>query len=437
MFLPILIVLCDISNAQRITIAGLDFPFSRLLVITVWLRIFIRQELEGFKFCKADMLLLMWLMARTFVYGLQWGDRQAVILQLGSAFTTCGFYFMARVFIRDIEDIKQFGRQLALIALPTAIFFAIEWVTARNYFSIFGGVELFSRIREGRLRCTGAFTHPLIAGYFWGVAIPFMATLFDSKGWHRKIAYTGISSALMIVVSTASSTPILGLFAFGLGWCFYFIRSLILYIILGTTLTIGVLHIYMRAPVWHLISRINVIGGSTGAHRYRLINAFLTNVSDWFFLGYKYTGNWGYGLDDVTNEFIVQGVRGGIVTLVLFVIFMGYVMALLQRRTRQASEVFSERFVTWNIWAALFMQGCIFFALAIFGQAALMFYLTLGTAVSLSLCAVAVPEKPGDKAGGKPKSSFTEKKQKIKQRLEGGGWIMPQGQGSDNTGGWM
>ena len=391
-FIPITLVLCYISNAQRINIAGMDFFFSRLVILVAWVRIIIKGEHHNFKFSKPDLILLLWLFARGFIYSLQWGKREAVIFQLGEAFDTCGYYFMARVLIQNVEDVKQFGRQLSYIALPSAIFFAIEWVTGRNYFAIFGGVDFITVIRDGRLRCGGAFSHPLIAGYFWGVSIPFMATLYDKKGWHRKAAITGTACGLLIVASTASSTPVLGVLAALFGWCFYYVRHRILHIVVGTIGMILALHIYMRAPVWHLIARLNVVGGSTGDHRYRLINGFLTHISDWFFLGVRNTENWGRGLKDVTNEFILQAVRGGFVTLVLFVLLISYIMYLLQKRMRAAKDDFGERFVTWNMWVVLFMQCCIFFSLAVFGQASVLFFLSLGITASLGLSPVASKE---------------------------------------------
>ncbi len=431
-FLPMLIILCFVSNAQRLNIGGLDFPFSRLIILTTWMRIFIRGEHKVLKFSKPDLILLMWLFARGFIYSIQWGNREAVIYQLGEAFTTCGFYFMARVFIQNIDDVKQFGRQLSIVALPLSVFFAIEWVTGRNYFSIFGGVEFITWVRNGRLRCGGAFSHPLIAGYFWGVAIPFMATLYDKQGWHRKIAITGTACALVIVAATASSTPVLGVMAGMFGWCFYFVRKMIFHIVSGVIISIIALHVYMKAPVWHLISRINVVGGSTGDHRYRLINGFFTNVTDWFFMGVKSTDPWGRGLGDVTNEFILQAVRGGFVTLVLFIGLIGYLMYLLQKRTREAKNDFGERFVTWNIWVALFMQCSIFFSLSAFGQASVLFYLSLGIAASLGLSPIVGAEtKPPQ---NEQRKGYNEVKPK---KRDTSGWMLPDSSGPGSNGGWI
>ena len=431
-FVPILVILCFVSNAQRVSIAGMDFPFSRLIILTTWLRILIKGEHKTINFSKPDLILLMWLFARGFVYALQWGKREAVVYQLGEAFNTCGFYFMARAFISSSEDVKQFGRQLALIALPLSVFFAIEWVTGRNYFSIFGGVEFITWVRNGRLRCEGAFSHPLVAGYFWGVAIPFMATLYDKRGWHRKIAVTGTGCGLLIVASTASSTPVLGILAGMFGWCFYFVRNRIFHIVSGTITLIIVLHIYIRAPVWHLISRINVVGGSTGDHRYRLINAFFTNVTDWFFLGFRNTDLWGRGLGDVTNEFILQAVRGGFISLMLFVLLITYIMYLLQKRARIAENNFAERFVTWNMWVVLFMQCTIFFSLSVFGQAAVLFYLSLGITASLALA----PVDGSDKIIADPKNKVNVIQKKKKDR-GAGGWIISDDDSAGASGGWI
>jgi hypothetical protein len=47
----------------------------------------------------------------------------------------------------------------------------------------------------------------------------------------------------------------------------------------GLVGALAVLHFFvMQAPVWHLISRIDLIGGSTGWHRYIIFDAFLDSL---------------------------------------------------------------------------------------------------------------------------------------------------------------
>jgi hypothetical protein len=80
----------------------------------------------------------------------------------------------------------------------------------------------------------------------------------------------------------------------------------------------------MKAPVWFLLARLTVVGGSTGYHRAYLIDRAIANFGEWFLVGVPSTSHWGWGLQDVTNQFIVEGTRGGLLTLVLFVAVIVY-----------------------------------------------------------------------------------------------------------------
>ena len=43
----------------------------------------------------------------------------------------------------------------------------------------------------------------------------------------------------------------------------------------------------MKAPVWALIQRIDIVGGSSGWHRYELIDQCIKHFSDWWLMGVK------------------------------------------------------------------------------------------------------------------------------------------------------
>ena len=45
--------------------------------------------------------------------------------------------------------------------------------------------------------------------------------------------------------------------------------------------TLLLLHLAMNNPVWHLLARVNVVGGSTGWHRYHLIDKAIEHLEWW------------------------------------------------------------------------------------------------------------------------------------------------------------
>jgi hypothetical protein len=58
--------------------------------------------------------------------------------------------------------------------------------------------------------------------------------------------------------------------------------------------TLVSLHLIMKAPVWALIARADVVGGSSSYHRYELIDAFIRRFDEWWLLGTKHADAWGY-----------------------------------------------------------------------------------------------------------------------------------------------
>ena len=106
----------------------------------------------------------------------------------------------------------------------------------------------------------------------------------------------------------------------------------------------------MKAPVWYLMARIDLVGGSTGWHRAYLIDQALMHLSEWWIAGTDYTRDWmPYGVSwspdhsDITNHYILLGVTGGIALIaahvaVLTLAFKGVGRTLDQHRGAAVGE---------------------------------------------------------------------------------------------------
>jgi len=132
----------------------------------------------------------------------------------------------------------------------------------------------------------------------------------------------------------------------------------------------------MRAPVWHLISRISVVGGSTGWHRYFLIDRAISHFGEWLFLGCRSTAHWGRGLSDITNQYILEGVRGGFITLVLFLVMIYMALRILLRLSLQQQE-HKQQFIIWCLIVTILGHCVAFFGVSYFGQIMMWWYMTL------------------------------------------------------------
>jgi hypothetical protein len=382
--IPLLILACFVSPAQRIVVATLDFNLLRVMVLFGFGRVMTRGELKGMRLTRVDGLVLAWAAVSLVAYvGLR-GTFGAFIYQAGVTFDVVGLYFLVRCWVRDWRDVDRISWTLSWLALISFVFFAIENRTGRNLFSFLGGANPITIMREGRLRCQGPFVHPILAGSFWAVALPLVAC----RWWRPRGKPLAVSASLAIigiVFFSASSTPLLVIAAVVLGAGLYKLRRSARIIRWSVFAGVILLHVSMEKPVWHLITRISVVGGSTGYHRYRLIDAAVNRFPEWALMGTKSTAHWGFYLFDVTNQYVKEAVRAGFLGLVLFLAFIGYSFAHVGRLWRAVRGQRYPTAMAWALGTSLFAHICMFNAVSISHsqQNLLMWFLVIGTLTSL------------------------------------------------------
>jgi len=376
---------CAVAPAQRISVLGLDFTMLRILILCGLVRAIARREQRGLRLQPLDWVFLGWVSIGFLIYLIRVGESKALIFQLGIAFDAVGTYFIGRCFLRTWSDVARLGRTAAVVALPTAVLFLIELQTAKNLFSMLGGVPEYTAARNGRLRCQGAFPHPILAGCFWASLLPLIAVHWWLPRTNRLLAAAGSLSVGLIVFATGSSTPVGALAAGILASLFYPVRFYLRWIRWAGVAALALLHFMMTMPVWHLVSRVDLVGGSTGRHRYKLLDEFIHRFSEWSLLGVNSTAHWGTGLFDVTNHFIGQGVRGGLLTLTLFltlhVLSFARIGALL--RSSRARTRRPQSLIAWVLGITLFVNTVALMGVQYLGQILVIWYLGFAAIASL------------------------------------------------------
>jgi len=385
---PIVIIACLLPLGQRIVIAGLDFTMLRILILVGWTRIFIRGGVGSFRPNWMDKIFFAWVISGTIVYTIQRASLAALVFKLGAAFDTLGVYFLFRLLIRNPADMRAMLHALAVLSVPFALAMSIEWMTGRNYFSVFGGVPEFTFVREGRLRCQGTFRHPIMAGSFGAGIAPIFIALFFDRRTNRALAVAAAACSVAIVGLASSSGAVLGLLAGIGGWGLWFLRGRIRILNLSIVGAICVAQLFMKHPFWHLFVRMNLFSGSTGWHRYALIDAAISHFPEWALIGTASTAHWGHQMEDVTSQYILEGVRGGFATFVLFVAILVAAFRSLGNAVRRLNRVsigsVSERrnlqYLFWGLGAALFSHCISFIAVSYFGQIQVFFAMNLALA---------------------------------------------------------
>jgi len=381
--IPLLVIITLIPSAQRIVVVSLDFSFVRIILLFTIFRIFNRKEYRNISFEKPDRYIRIWAIWSVIAYGVLVGELSGSVTRIGYMIEAIGAYFIGRVYLRSIDDFKQLVTLLGYFAIPTLLFFLVERWSGRNLFSVFGGVPEFTFIRGGRMRCQGPFSHPITAGVFWASYLPLLAVLWKTQDLSFSKVMFFIVCMVLIVINSASSTPVMAVVFGILGFLFFYKRNFLPLFRRLLLMMLIFLHFIMEAPVWHLISRINVVGGSTGWHRYHLIDKAVEHIDEWWMIGLLSTGHWGHALSDITNQYLFEGVKAGLLGMLFFILFLISVFSIIGRGLKKTTSI-NQTWVLWALGVILSVHLMNFFAVSYFGQMVSAFYLFLGGAVSYS-----------------------------------------------------
>ena len=394
--LPTLATLCVLSPAQRVAVATIDFDVPRLLTLALLGRVLWRREWQGLTLLPLDWLLIASAAVVVPVASLIRGS--SAIYVAGAAFNLLGLYYAARCLLRSWDDLDGLAAAAAVIAVPVAVAFAYEWRTRHNVFAVLGGVPEVTQMRGGRLRCQGAFTHPYLAGAFFASLVPLIwARLWLRKGglpgprpWATLVA---LAAAVAVVVFSASSTPLFGLAAGIVAVAAFGLRYQTGGVAWLAALGVAALAFVMEAPVWHLLARVSVVGGSTGYHRYALIDAAVENYEEWWLVGIAATDHWGRGLGDVTNHFVLAGVRGGLLAVILLVAAMATaVVGCAAAAARMPDRSPMQRYA-WAMLAVFAAHAANFLGMSYFGQMSPLWAISLAAAAAVTILG-RVPPRP-------------------------------------------
>ncbi len=389
---PLIASACFITLGQTIVVANIfHFTSFRIVILVGWLRLLVRHELSlSTKFNIMDKLIIVYASVGFILPIILFGTLEALIAQSGFIYNLIGIYFLFRFLIRDYEDMEKAVKILGLCLIPLAGFMIVEMSTGRNMFSALGGVPEFSAFRDGQFRCQGPFRHPILAGSLGAVSTPLLIGLLGKQENRRWWAILSIIASTAIVIASHSSGPALayGFGLIGLGaWLWRRKMRLIRWAILTSLI---LLHLIMKAPVWYLMDRISGLIGGGGWHRAYLIDQAIKHIDEWWLLGTKSTADWmpyTLAIDpnaaDITNQFIVEGVTGGLLRMGLFICIIVTCFIIIGSRVRKLNNVFKyQAFLIWGLGASLLAHVTSFFSVSYFDQMTLFWYMLLAFIVT-------------------------------------------------------
>ena len=372
--LPVYIVaMVFVPADQAVVIAGLDFKVLRILGMFGVLRVIINGENRKLKLTTIDKLVLAWAISGTIAFTIMWGTVGAFINRLGVIIDILFLYYVFRIMLKDFKDIEIVFKTLLISCIALTPLVAYELQNARNPFAIMGR-SAFS-IREGKVRCSGAFSHAILLGSFSSAVVPIAFAYCKkviTKETGKKILWiVATMAAIFITFASASSGPLMAMVGSSILLAGFKLRKHIGKATYAFVAMLVVLHFAMSKPVWHLVARIDFTGGSTGWHRYHLIDKSITHFWEWAFVGVKSVAPWGIWAGDVTSMYILQGVNGGFVTFMIFNILIFTMCRFLWKLSLQ--DLGKRRvFLVWTIFASTMAHVASFLSVAYFGQILMM-----------------------------------------------------------------
>jgi hypothetical protein len=399
--IPVISTIMLVPLGQLVLIGGLHFFIYRFLIFALVARMIVTkftstEGLFGEHLDKLDLVFTLWAVCRAAATVLLFRESGALVNQCAFLLDAIGGYFMLRCLIRDREDIYRCIRVFACVACLIAISMTYERITGNNPFGWLGGVRDSSEVREGAIRSQGPFQHEILAGVFGAIILPMMFLLWTS-GKSKVLSILGALASVAIAITSASSTALLAYFAGFAAICFWPMRRRMRLVRWGFVALIVALQCAMKAPVWFLIQRVGIVGGSSGYHRAKLVDDFIMHFRDWWLIGTNANASWGDNMWDLCNQYVQEGENGGLLT---FIFFVALIVICFSRigKARKAAQLAENKADEWYFWlfgATLFTHMVAYLGISYFDQMRFSWFALIAMISAATAAYVKVPtEEP-------------------------------------------
>ena len=363
---PILFISFLVPVGQQVVVGGVHWFVFRIIILFGLLRLLrdkaSRTHVLAGGFNTVDRAFMWCTIVQAVAIILRLLQMAAFVNQCGFLLDSLGGYFLFRSMIEDEEDIRRVAKCFALLTCILAVSMLIEQIALVN---VFGGIP--PEIREGRIRSRGTFAHQILAGTFGATLLPLFFLLWKNSE-ARFTAAIGMVGASVMTATSNASTSLLAYAGGILAVCFWPIRSRMRAVRWGIVICLVALQLVMKAPFWFVIAHIEIVPGSSSWHRAAIVDLFIRHFSNWWLIGTKEAGEWGFGMWDTQNQFVSIGESGGLAALVLIIMMISHCF----RRLGQARKVLrgdnEKEWILWFLGAALFSHVVGFFGVNYFDQ---------------------------------------------------------------------
>ncbi|HEX8814381.1 MAG TPA: hypothetical protein VF753_02675, partial [Terriglobales bacterium] len=154
-------------------------------------------------------------------------------------------------------------------------------------------------------------------------------------------------------------------------------------------------------PVWSLIAKIDITGGSSSYHRYYLVDNCIRHFSDWWLIGCTNYGDWGFDMWDLCNQFVAAALTGGLITLILYLMIFQRTFRDIGLARKRVQGDKRQEWLFWCLGAALFSNVVAHFGINYMYHLSIYFWILL-VCISVSTLEVLRSPKPATVPTVKP-----------------------------------
>jgi hypothetical protein len=381
-----------------ISIGTIDILLGRFVVAVLLLRCLFDDKIRmKFKWCRLDTLVTLSMVVYIGAYLITRVETLSATMENRAGFlmdTWCA-YLAARFIVTDRTKLVSIIKCVGIALVPLAILGVIESVTGwqpyaplRRFTPWFGGRAFIREPRFGFFRAVGPFSHAILFGGGFAMFLPLIFYFRNEKNEWRTWAYIFSVIVLLGALSSMSSGPwvmvIVVIFCLAVERHKQFVKPLFIFFIFSC-IFIG---IASNRPFYHVIASWGNPLGGAGYHRARLIDVAIMKFDEWWMYGYgPIDPGWGHyfgmGMTDVTNEYILKGVRYGILGIIALCVVLAKAFRGLISTYRNQRHP-ATKSLCWAFGSLLLSVAFAWMSVSFFGQLSTLFYCSLGMIGSLS-----------------------------------------------------
>jgi hypothetical protein len=380
-----------------VSIGTIDILVGRFVVAVLLMRCYFNDKIRRkFIWNRLDTLVTLSMVVYIGAYLITQVNPIAQTLEGRAGFvmdTWCA-YLAARFIVTDRKKLISIIKCISIALVPLAILGIIESATGWQPFAPlwrfspwFKGGAFVSEGRFGLARAVGPFSHAILFGGVFAMFLPLIYYLRHEKGEWGSLTYVISGIVLLGALSSMSSGPwvmvIVVIFCLVMEKRRQFIKPLFLFLVFSC-ISIG---IASNRPFYHVIaSWANPLGGASW-HRAKLIDVAIEHFNEWWMIGYgdKDPGwgqYFGMGSSDITNEYILNGVRYGILGVIALCAVLAKSFRDLISTYRRLKDP-AMRSLCWVFGSLLFSVAVAWMSVNFFGQLSTLVYCSLGMIGSL------------------------------------------------------